>query len=614
MSGNGNEAEPARAMTATVLIDDSRSRPGRALLYEGPEDIIEARTSRDVPLALAAMKDALARGAHLAGYLSYEAGYALEPRFDALMPDSCRVPLVWFGVFGSALELEGNEIEDWLAAHGEGGYELSDIQLSMDAADYSHRFNAVKAYISAGDIYQLNLTLKGRFRFTGDAVSLYRDLRRKQPVSHGALVQTPHFTVVSASPELFLRTDGARAETRPMKGTAARGLTLEQDREVATWLAQDEKSRAENLMIVDLMRNDLGRVAEVGSVRVSDLYTVETYETLHQMTSGVAARLHDDVDIARLLASIFPPGSVTGAPKVRAIEIIRELETEPRGVYTGAVGSISPDGTAHLNVAIRTLTLFADGHGEVGIGSGVVHDSEARSEYDECILKMRFLTDPVREFQLIETMLYDPTDGYVLLDRHLDRLAESASYFLYPCDPDAARAALADHARDFPACPHRVRLLLFRDGHFEITSTALTADSPMTEMRYVISEHATASNDVFLYHKTTERALYDGEWARMHDVYGADEVVFLNERGEVTEGSRTNLFALIDGDLLTPKLTCGVLPGTFRADLLAQGKAREAVLTLADLARADEIYLGNSVRGLLPARELEMSGAKTAVS
>ncbi len=601
-------------MTATVLIDDARSRPGRAFLYEGPHDIIEARTSQDVPVALAAMSAALAQGAHLAGYLSYEAGYALEPRFEMLRPDASRVPLVWFGVFGSARELEGNEIEDWLAGQSAGGYELSDMALSMDAADYSRRFRAVKEYISAGDIYQLNLTLKGHFRFAGDAVSLYRDLRRKQPVSHGALIQTPDFTVVSASPELFLRTNGTRAETRPMKGTAARGLTLDQDREIATWLARDEKSRAENLMIVDLMRNDLGRVAEMGSVCVSDLYTVETYETLHQMTSGVTARLHDNVDIGQLLASIFPPGSVTGAPKVRAIEIIRELETEPRGVYTGAVGSISPDGTARLNVAIRTLTLFADGRGEVGIGSGVVHDSEAQSEYDECILKMRFLTDPVRDFQLIETMLYEPTGGYVLLDCHLDRLADSAAYFRYPCDPEAARTALADHARELPACPHRVRLLLFRDGHIEITSTALATAAPMTEMRYVISEHATASNDVFLYHKTTERALYDGEWARMHDTYGADEVVFLNERGEVTEGSRTNIFALIDGDLLTPKLTCGVLPGTFRADMLAQGKAREAVLTLADLARADEVYLGNSVRGLLSARELEMSGAKTAVS
>ncbi len=614
MSRKGNETEPARAMTTTVLIDDARSRPGRAFLYEAPHDTIEAASPRDVPAALAAMNRALAQGAHLAGYLSFEAGYALEPRFEALMPKERRVQLLWFGVFGSVRELEGDEIEDWLAARGAGGYRLSDVDLTMDATDYARRFNAVKDYISAGDIYQLNLTLKGRFGFDGNAVALYRDLRRKQPVSHGALIQTPDLTVVSASPELFLRTDGARAATRPMKGTAARGLTLKTDREIAAWLARDEKSRAENLMIVDLMRNDLGRVAEVGSVRVSDLYTVETYETLHQMTSGVEARLREDIDIAGLLASMFPPGSVTGAPKVRAIEIIRELETEARGVYTGAVGSISPDGMTHLNVAIRTLTLFADGRGEVGIGSGVVHDSGARSEYDECILKMRFLTDPVRDFQLIETMLYEPPQGYVLLERHLDRLAESAAFFRYPCDTEAVRSTLQAYARDLSDEPYRVRLLLFRDGHTEIMSTALPTDTPMTEMRYVISEHATASGDVFLYHKTTERTLYDGEWARMHDMYGADEVVFLNERGEITEGSRTNIFVLIDGVLLTPELTCGVLPGTFRADLIAKGKAREAVLTLADLARADEVYLGNSVRGLLPARELQMSGARTAVS
>ena len=606
-------AGPADTVTTSVLIDDARSRPGRARLYEAPRRIIRADEPGDVPAALAAMTAALADGAHLAGFLSYELGYALEPRFQDLMPATRHVPLLWFGVFDHVRVLQGDEVEEMLVERGTGSYDISRPQLTVDAAAYARQFEKVKDYISAGDIYQLNLTLKGRFAFNGDPVALYRDLRHKQPVGHAALVRSPEFTVISASPELFLSVDGPNATTRPMKGTAARGLTLDEDREVARWLAADEKSRAENLMIVDLMRNDLGRIAEVGSVRVSDLFTVETYETLHQMTSGVEARLRPHADVGVLLESIFPPGSVTGAPKVRAVEIIRELESEPRGVYTGAVGSISPDGAVHFNVAIRTLTLFGDGRGEVGIGSGVVHDSQAQAEYDECVLKMRFLTDPVRDFQLIETMLYDPSEGYVLLDRHLERLAESATYFRYPCATEDIRAALESHARTLDKRSYRVRLLLFRDGHTEITDTLLPG-APVTEMTYVISEHTTHSEDVFLFHKTTERALYDGEWATKHDAFGTDEVVFLNERGEVTEGSRTNIFALVDGVLLTPPLSCGVLPGTFRADLLAQGNAREAIITLDDLGRADAVYLGNSVRGLLPARELQVSAAKTAVS
>ncbi len=560
------------------------------------------------------MTSALQSGAHLAGYLSYELGYVLEPRFQGLIPEERQVPLIWFGIFDEVRTLRGSEIEAVLAERESGSYQLSQPELTMDAGDYGSRFAKVKDYITAGDIYQLNLTLKGRFTFEGDPVALYRDLRRKQPVSYAALIQDDDLTVISSSPELFLKIDGRHVMTRPMKGTAARGLMPDDDDEIARWLARDEKSRAENLMIVDLMRNDLGRIAEMGSVRVSDLYSVETYETLHQMTSGIEALLNEESDIGTLLTNIFPPGSVTGAPKVRAIEIIRELETEPRGIYTGAVGAISPDGKANFNVAIRTLTLFANGQGEVGIGSGVVHDSQAQSEFDECVLKMRFLTEPVRDFQLIETMLYEPLDSYVLLDRHLDRLAASAAYFRFPFSRNEVLGALEDHAKTLDDGPYRVRLLQFRDGHIEITDTKLPTDSAITEMAYVVSEHTTDSTDVFLYHKTTERKLYDGEWATMHDRFGADEVIFLNERGEVTEGSRTNVFARINGELLTPTLSCGLLPGTFRADMLAQGKVSEAVLTLSDLARADGVYLGNSVRDLLPARQIQVRTPKIAAS
>ena len=601
-------------MKTRILIDNARDRPGRATLYEDGRGIIRADGMNDVEDALIAMEAALASGGHLAGFFSYELGYALEERFNQLMPQDRKTPLLWFGVFDHRRDLAGPEIEDYLDASVSSDYQLSPPELTWGAAEYGKRFETVKNYIAAGDIYQLNLTLKGRSAFSGDPVALYRDLRRKQPVSYAALIETDDFSVVSASPELFLAINQGRAISRPMKGTAARGLTLDEDHEVQRWLAADLKSRAENLMIVDLMRNDLGRVANTGSVRVSDLFTLETYETLHQMTSGVEAQIKDSTGIAELLSSLFPPGSITGAPKVRAMEIISELESEPRGVYTGAIGTISPDGNACFNVAIRTVTIFPHGKAEVGIGSGVVHDSNARAEYDECLLKMRFLTDPVRDFQLIETMLHTPENGYALLDRHLERLEASARYFLFAYERNGILDALKDHATRLGEDAYRVRLLLHRDGSATITDTLLPKGSELTSMAFAVSDHIIDSGNVFLYHKTTQRKLFDSEWARASKRSGADEVIFLNERGEVTEGSRTNIFARIDGKLLTPPLASGLLPGTFRADMLASGKCQEAVLTLDDLDRSQNVYLGNSVRGLLPAHAVQTPASRSAVS
>ncbi len=597
-----------------ILIDNARDLPGRSTLYKDARDIIRADQADDVEDAIIAMEGALTTGAHLAGFFSYELGYALEERLSHLMPQMRKVPLLWFGVFDQPREMTGHEIEEYLDASIRDDYQLSTPELTWEAAQYGKRFETVKDYIAAGDIYQLNLTLKGRSAFSGDPVALFRDLRLKQPVSYAALIETDNFCVVSASPELFLAIDQGRAITRPMKGTAARGLTTEDDFEVQRWLAADLKSRAENLMIVDLMRNDLGRVAKTGSVRVSDLFTIETYETLHQMTSGVEAQLKERTGIAELLSSLFPPGSITGAPKMRAMEIISELESEPRGVYTGAIGAISPDGNASFNVAIRTVTIFPEGEAEVGIGSGVVHDSDAKAEYDECLLKMRFLTDPVRDFQLIETMLHTPEQGYVLLERHLERLEASARYFLFGFEKKAVIDALKDHASRLGEGVWRVRLLLHRDGSITITETLLPKGHEKTSMAYAVSDHTLDSGNVFLYHKTTQRELFDSEWARVNAQYGADEVIFLNQRGEVTEGSRTNIFALMEGKLLTPPLSSGLLPGTFRADMLASGKAEESILTLDDLDRAQSVYLGNSVRGLLPAHSVQASVSHSAVS
>jgi para-aminobenzoate synthetase / 4-amino-4-deoxychorismate lyase len=325
---------------------------------------------------------------------------------------------------------------------------------------------------------------------------------------------------------------------------------------------------------------------------------------LHQMTSGVKAKLKPGVGLYELWQAIFPPGSVIGAPKIRAMELISDLETEPRGVYCGAIGFFSPDHTAQFNVAIRSPVIFRDGRGEMGIGSGVVYDSAGEREYDECLLKMKFLTDPPRSFELIETLLYDAGAGFWLLDRHMERLRASAKYFGFAFDENVARTALSKAIAANAGARLRVRLLLKENGSVSVTTADLGPKNSNAVMRYVISPTRLDSRDAFLFHKTTRRELYDGEWAHYHDAVGSDEVVYLNERGELAEGSRTNIFIERDGMLLTPELSGGLLPGVLRAELLETGKAVAAVLTLEDLQTAKQVFFGNSVRGLVKAEPL----------
>ncbi|MDH3581628.1 MAG: aminodeoxychorismate synthase component I, partial [Hyphomicrobiales bacterium] len=380
-------------MTTRILIDNSIDGGASCFLFEEPCGEVLACRPDEVDDAIAALTAAAEQGLWAAGFFSYELGYLLEPRLQPLLPKKQSVPLLRFALFKERKTVSGAQAEAVLEAWRSGDYTLSDPVLTMDRATYRERFGRTKDYISAGDIYQLNLTLKGTFQTEGCPVALYADLRRTQPVAYGAYMEFDDLTVLSLSPELFLTTENGTALTRPMKGTAARAMTPDHDEAARRWLETDEKSRAENLMIVDLMRNDLGRVAKTGSVLVTDLFTVETYRTLHQMTSGISARLKTDTDLAAILHSLFPPGSITGAPKVRAMEIIAELESGARGIYTGALGMLGPGGQIHLNVAIRTLTLQDDGQGEIGIGSGLVDDSVADAEYEECLLKMRFLTE-----------------------------------------------------------------------------------------------------------------------------------------------------------------------------------------------------------------------------
>lgn len=605
--------------TPFVLLDDSltAAAPGAAgtsLLFEKPKRVVVAHAPGEVEAALDAVTQGLASGLHAAGFFAYELGYCLEPRLSALMPADRRQPLVWIGLFANPRRLTDVDTRHWLAANG--GLErstISDLQLSWTRDQYARAFAQVQDYIAAGDVYQINLTLKYLFAFAGDPVALYAALRRKQRVAYGALIGTDAFHVLSLSPELFFRREGKQVMSRPMKGTAPRGRTPREDARLKTWLTVDEKQRAENLMIVDLLRNDLGRIAKIGTVEVTDLFTVETYRTVHQMTSGITAELRGDMGLKEMLNALFPCGSVTGAPKVRAMEIIRELEALPRGVYTGAIGHVAPSGDAQFNVGIRTL--YIDGEaGEMGIGSGIVSDSKMDAEFEECLLKAQFLTKVDAPFELIETLRFERGKGFYLIERHLARLKSSAAHFGYPFDRETVLAALEDQVRGAASEILMVRLLLAEDGQLTVTSTPIELPAKGTVWTFAISDQRLDEKDPLFFHKTTRRQFFDREMERQKAATGCDEVIFLNKQGELTEGTRTNLFIEQGGRLFTPALTCGLLPGTLREELidLPRAAASEAVMTLADLESADRIYLGNSVRGLIRAEPVGLSRSAEA--
>ncbi len=586
-----------------VLIDDSLSPGGNGWLFENPVEIVACDDPGGVEQALGRVAAAGREGLYAAGFLAYELGYLLEPKLTPLLPSDRRQPFIWMGLFGEPLRLDREGIEGFLDAASDGkAYQVDMLGQTVQREPYLEAIGRVRDYIAAGDVYQINYTFHHRFRLAGDPVSLYRELRRRQPVAYGALMQGPGWHLLSLSPELFVDIRNGHATARPMKGTAKRGTTPAEDAEIAAWLRADEKSQAENLMITDLLRNDLSRIALTGSVHVPDLFTVETYPTVHQMTSTVTARLRPGAGFREVVSGLFPCGSVTGAPKIRAMEIIRELEVGPRGPYCGSVGMVAPNGDLRFNVAIRTLYVDAGGAGEMGIGSGIVNDSDPAAEYEECLLKARFLTTPHESFQLIETMRWSDFDGFYLLERHMERLENSARFFGIPCDNATVRIRLAEAVRGLRG-RQRVRLLLDQDGAATVATTPIALPDPPATVTYVVSDHSIDSGDRHRYHKTTRREVLDEERSRLAQETGCDEVLFVNERGELTEGSYCNIFLEKDGWLLTPPVSCGLLDGTLRRELLeAGGQIEERVLYPKDLEEADALWLGNSVRGLQPAR------------
>ncbi|MBN9336090.1 aminodeoxychorismate synthase component I [Devosia sp.] len=579
--------------SGTVLLHDNLSPYGQSRLFSEPKEVLCAYDAVAARAALKRIAEAGEQGLWAAGYFAYELGFLFEERLAEFLPERSKTPLLWFGLYDAPKPFAG------LPESPDGTAES--LAPATSFADYASAFEAVKNYIAAGDTYQVNLTFKANFQLSGSPLGLYRRLAQSQKTAYGAYIHAGDHFVLSRSPELFVSGTGDALFARPMKGTLPRAPLASQDAADRAALAADEKNRAENLMIVDLLRNDLGRIAEIGSVEVTDLFTVETYSTLHTMTSGITAKRRPDVTMLDLLENLFPCGSITGAPKLRAMEIIHEVELLPRGLYTGSIGYIAPNGDFAFNVAIRTAVIDSQGNGTIGVGGGIVADSEAESEYSEALLKLRFLSDPTPPVTLIETIKWSPQEGFVLLGRHLARLLASSAYFGLPVDAAEATTRLIAESANWTA-PMRVRLTLSETG-IDITAVPLPPNPEI--FRFLVASETLQSSSVWLAHKTTNRAFYDSPRIKAHDELGADEVVFLNERGELTEGSITNLFIERGGKLLTPALSSGLLPGTLRAELIETGEAQEAILTLADLHDAEAIFLGNSVRGLIRAEFLQ---------
>ncbi|HOF87835.1 MAG TPA: aminodeoxychorismate synthase component I, partial [Armatimonadota bacterium] len=518
--------------------------------------------------------------------VSYEAAPAFDPAMRAHPPGP--LPLLWFGLYPAPVRLAA------LPDDG-GAFSASGWTPELSRDDYDAAIARIKAYIAAGETYQVNYTLRLRARLAGSAWAFFLALTRAQRGHYGAWVHLGSHILCSASPELFFRLEGDVITCKPMKGTARRGLWWEDDRARARELAHSAKNRAENVMIVDMVRNDLGRIAKTGSVRVTRLCDVERYATVWQMTSTVTARTR--AAYPELFQALFPCASITGAPKVHTTALIAGLETSPRDAYTGAIGWLAPGRKAQFTIAIRTAQVdVATGELEYGTGGGIVWDSAAESEYDEALTKTLVLTQRRPEFRLLETLRWRPGRGYDLRHGHLRRLRRSADYFGFTVDLDAVRARLEGEAPVEPV-PHRVRLLVAEHGAIEIQATPL----PETEKRVwrvALAPEPVDPADPFLYHKTTHRAVYAAARAAHPE---ADDVLLWNPRGELTEATIATLAVRLDGRWLTPPIACGLLPGVMRAHLLRRGVLTEAVITRAMLAAAEEIALINSVRGWLPA-------------
>lgn len=571
--------------------EKTSSEDKESFLFTGFKEEVMFKAGDSLELFFKKLENYSKRGYWLAGYFSYEFGYFLEQAHRPLR-GSNKTLLAWIGACKEPIKVKNKYERRNSTFLSQSSYKIKNLKASISQKKYISKIEKIKLYLKQGLTYQVNFTFKEKFDFSGDILDLYWDLKRAQPTAYLALIDTKKEQILSLSPELFFKINKDKITVRPMKGTVKRGLTEEEDSRLKVGLGKSEKIKSENLMIVDLLRNDLGIISKL--VQTRKLFSVEKYRTLYQMTSTVEGKLKKNIKLKEIFSSLFPCGSVTGAPKIKTMELIRKLEEEPRGVYTGAIGYVSPKRKTCFNVAIRTIRLKGN-KGELGVGGGIVYDSKAKDEYEEALLKAKFFRDSLVKVGLIESILWDKEEGYFLLEEHLKRLEKSAKYFSIFYKEKEIKERLnkvtLEKNRDF-----KIKLILSPEGKITIEKEVVKKIKGPVKIR--LSSKKVNSKDIFLYHKVTKRAFYDREREKGLEK-GYFETIFLNQRDELTQGAITNIFILQNKQLYTPTLKSGLLPGVLREHLLRQGKAKERTLYLKDIKSADEVYIGNSVRKLM---------------
>lgn len=573
-------------MKNQVVIHDASA--GNWLHFNNVQQIITADTHDEVLPALRMVEEAVEKqGLYAAGCISYEASPAFDSSFRTL--PSSPFPLLWFGLYTPPDHITPPSVpfippdmpKRWTP--------------SVDRASYDEAISDIKECISRGETYQVNYTFRLHAAFTTDPWLFFLRIAQAQKTEYAAYLDMGRFAVCSASPELFFRLESGLLTTRPMKGTASRGRTLSEDAAQAEWLSHSEKNRAENIMIVDMIRNDLGRVARIGTVNVPRLFDIERYPTVWQMTSTVTAE--SDAETINIISALFPCASITGAPKSNTTGIIARLETTPRNIYTGCIGFITPERKAQFSVAIRTVLVDREREmAEYGVGGGIVWDSSTLEEYDECRIKAQVLWKGQTDFSLLETILHTPGEKYFLLPYHLRRLSDSAEYFGIPLDIGNVVKTLEELTRSLPPCPAKIRLIVSPDGTILCESSPLADSGVSGPVRLKLASQAVDSSNPYLFHKTTNREVYESTLSSLEDDSGFDDVLLWNEREEITETTIANVIVRVKGFLYTPPVACGLLPGTYRAWMLEQNLIREKIISLRDLRKCDALYVINSVR------------------
>ncbi|MCQ6279477.1 aminodeoxychorismate synthase component I [Bacillus sp. EB600] len=550
------------------------------LIFRNPLKVIACNALEDVLPSLELVQNAINDGNFAAGFLTYECAPAFDSAYRVKTGNV--MPILWFGIF------EGPEHG---SLYSNGAYSIAKWSPSVSMDEYQASIKSIKQSIENGITYQTNYTVQLHSQFQGDDITFFGRLRRAQAANYCAYINTGEHSILSASPELFFHLEKNTITTRPMKGTTERGKSLEEDIAKSQWLYHSEKNRAENVMIVDLLRNDLGMLAQPGTVNVPKLFEIEHYPTVHQMTSTITAQIKEDTQLIDIFKALFPCGSITGAPKISTMDIIADLETTPREVYCGAIGYITPNKEAIFNVPIRTVVIEQQsGKAIYGVGGGITWDSTTEGEYQEILTKTSVLEENRPEFQLLESLLL--TGGeYFLMEEHLNRLESSAKYFGFSFDSEYVIKTLSDFAFQNHFGMLKVRFLLEKNGEMIIEGQPITQLN--TPIKVILADEPLEKNNLFLYHKTTNREIYNRFQRKFPDVF---DVLLWNEDGEVTEFTNGNIVVEIDGILWTPPVQSGLLAGTFREVLMKQEKIHEKIVTVADLKNSTKIWFINSVR------------------